>query len=162
MNTHKIYIKKILLIFLTFWILPFLSILLIFITKRICSIPIQHMNYSITVSFYDILLRNISIYFIIITLGFLNKFFPYIIYYYNSIMFTGISIMFMDNFGIKSYLCRVLPHGIIEILGFSIAVYIGINIKHNKNKKIFFLLCGGALLIFCAALIEIALIHDFS
>ncbi|OMH21141.1 hypothetical protein AC231_11225 [Clostridium pasteurianum] len=146
-------IKKIFIIDLSFWILPvFTTIFVLFIdiNNKFSKDIIDNIAMS---NFTKILINNFLVYVAIILVGLINNKLPYILFYYNSIMYSGIALIFMEHYGVVSCIIRTIPHGMTEILGLSIATYIGINIKNIQIKiKIFVFL--GTILIFISALIE--------
>jgi uncharacterized membrane protein SpoIIM required for sporulation len=146
--------RKILLIYLSFWILPIIGVIATFLTNLFTTMTKDSFHYSITVNFYQIIKANLIVYILLILLGILNSKLPYVLFYYNSIIFTGMSIIFMETYGIKQCIVKILPHGILEILGLSIATYIGVNIRRHTYRKFTSFFFYGISLILIAATVE--------
>ncbi|WP_143318275.1 stage II sporulation protein M [Clostridium sp. HBUAS56017] len=141
--------KKIIFLFLSFWILPTIVLIINVIFNNEISKEDLYCN---NISFNKIFLTNICIYFAVIVTGYLHRIIPTIIYYYNSFSFSLVFSISLSENGILKAIFLTVPHGITEILAFSIALYIGENFKYIKeNKK---LAISGMILIFISALLE--------
>lgn len=154
LNLKKDYMKKIFLINCSFWVIQFISLIGLQLLKFFHKFPTIDIN-NTSVSLSKILIINLMFYLLIILLGLISKYLSYGLFYYNAIIFTGATIIFLGTKPFSLYLIKILPHGILEILALSIATYIGINIKnfnyYNFMKKLFIL---GILLIIFSGLIE--------
>ncbi|WP_423777021.1 stage II sporulation protein M [Clostridium tyrobutyricum] len=112
------------------------------------------------VNIYKILISNLGFYICLILLGLVHKKLPYLLFYYNSIMFTGASIIYLDTNKLLLYLIKIMPHGILEILGLSVGVYIGNTLKDRDFKGKLRLFVIGIFLIIISALIEIKISYN--
>ena len=142
--------KKIGIIYLSFWIIP---IIIVFISIAINKkYPEGTIHSDKFLGFWPILIRNLTVYFSIFLLGFINKFLPYILYFYNSIIFTLLFSISIGEVGISASIIKVLPHGIIEILGFATVTYVGYNMKKRnlEGMRTKYLLSGLIFLIVAA------------
>lgn len=154
--------RKIGVIFLSFWFVPLILIFFSMFMATGNSIG-QGNQQEETFGLWDIFLRNAKVYAAILLVGLFHKVLPYIIYYYNSVVFSfylGISI---GSMGVAPAVLRMLPYGILEIFAFSIITYIGSNIKETKIKRtetMYFIV--GGLMLFAAAYIESSIIYKLS
>lgn len=142
-------LNSILIVFVSFWIFPILTIILNIIVN---SKSEKYTNTYLYVSFKQILLSNLFLFIVIIITGYLTKLIPYILYYSNAIRFSIIFSISLTDKGVLKTLLLTIPHGLLEILAFSIATFIGVNFKDiSKNKR---LLIIGLIFILLAAIIE--------
>lgn len=154
MIINKKQIKKILIINVSFWILPAVFIIISLFSNYANILSKDYINFM-KINIYKILLSNLGFYICLILLGFIHKKLPYVLFYYNSIIFTGSSIIYLDTNKLSLYLIKIIPHGILEIMGLSIATYIGINLKNEESKNNFVLFIIGIFLIIISAIIEV-------
>lgn len=104
------------------------------------------------INFSKIFINNILMYIFIILTGYIHKIVPLCLYVINLIKFGFIFSISISTIGVIKSVTLIVPHGILEIIGFCVAVYIGTNLKKVNNEKE--TIAIGAVLILVAAIIE--------
>ncbi|ETD05619.1 MULTISPECIES: hypothetical protein [Lactococcus] len=135
--------KKILLLFLSFWVPALVVLVISYGAENSASY-----DNTTTLSFYTIVARNIIVIALLVITGYIHKNLSYFIFYFNAIYFSIILIL-SGNVGAN--LIKVSKYGIIEVLSLSIACYAGIEKKYS-------LLWISTLLIIFAGIIETLII----
>ncbi len=141
-------------IFLSFWFAPALLLIIsIFVLQDhsgSSQAPLEN-----EVGLWTIISRNVTVYAAIFLLGFLHKTLPFILYYYNSVVFAFYLSVSIETNGTIYSLIKVLPHGILEILSFALITYLAYQIKNTKlRKKESIYLVSGLVMLLAAACIE--------
>jgi uncharacterized membrane protein SpoIIM required for sporulation len=95
------------------------------------------------------------VYVAIFLVGLLHRVLPYILYYYNSILFCFYLSISIQSIGLSNSLIKTLPHGLLEILSFAVITYIAgnkITFASRKSKNIYVMI--GLFMLLLAAVIE--------
>lgn len=100
----------------------------------------------------EILVNNFTILFLLVILGVIHRLLPYVLFLWNSIVFSIFVLIYGDFIGAVA---KVFPYGLFEIMSLSIACYIGTNLKTLGRTNILKLSIIAIVFLLISAVIEI-------
>lgn len=154
MNISEHPVHKIGKIFLGFWFLPLILTVINLFSQQLLgknhTSPTEN-----EIAFMTILIRNFTVFLAIFLVGYVHRTIPYVIYFYNSLIFSFYLSVSLEKYGMAHSLLKVLPHGIPEIISFAMITYIGTIIK-SKGFTTYtkYLFVYGVVILLFAAIIE--------
>lgn len=153
----KTEVKKIVNLFLVFWIPSALVIFLDVVYGSNSNVMTE--GYKQGINFISILINNVCVCLLLIFLGKIHKYLVYGLYIYNAFLFSIYLFLALENQKLIFLISKLSFYGIFEVLALAIAVFIGINQKNEllKNKKKYYVACVILLILaaFCESLILI-------
>ena len=147
--------KEIFILFITFWIVPFIMFFFSLMDSSMKiegTVNIYADNFETSV---QIMKNNLFVCFLILLIGLVFKYAPMILYFYNSVLFSITFLISLNQNGLNLTLTRLLPHAFLEVFGLASFVILGIHLKNDfKSRKFHKGIIFTVVIIIIAAFLE--------
>ncbi|MGX7112240.1 stage II sporulation protein M [Gemella cuniculi] len=149
-------------LYLLFWVFPFVMFLFSFMSKNSLNDKTIISESDKIYSFLKIAFNNLWVCLLIVFSGTLSRYLPLLLYSYNSLSFSIIFLISLQQNGKIFTLLTLLPHSFFEVYGLLLFTSIGIRIKSNyKNRQIYCIAIFSGILIIFAAFVEVFISQAF-
>ena len=154
--------KEQIVLFIIFWILPFIMFIFSLFSKNNFNNKILISDPDKMYIFLKITYNNLWVCLLIVFSGTISRYFPLLLYGYNSLSFSIIFLISLQQNGKFITFLTLLPHSFIEVYSLLLFTLIGMKIKSNyKNKQIYYVALFATLLIIFAAFVEAFISQGF-